>query len=130
MKYPAKIYAKALAELALKEEETRPQAGKEREIVHNFLNLLKKNNDFSGAKKIIELAQKIYFKKTGKKKIVLEVARKLNKDNKKLLWALAKKDDLIEERINPDLIAGVKIIVNEEKQFDQSVLNKLKKIFQ
>lgn len=124
MKYPAKIYAKALVELALKKGE------KEKEIVINFLNLLKKNNDLQGASKIIELCQKFYFKKTGKKKIVLEVARKLNKDNREMLNDLAEDSDLIEEKINPDLIAGIKIIVNEEKQFDQSVLNKLKKIFQ
>lgn len=124
MKYPAKIYAKALVELALKGR------GKEQEIVSGFLNLLKKNNDLQGAKKIGELAQNLYLKKTGKRKIVLEVARKLNKDNRKALGAFAKEGDLVEEKINPDLIAGIKIIINGEKQFDQSVLNKLKKIFQ
>ena len=36
---------------------------------------------------------------------------------------------VVKEKINPELIAGVKIIINNSKQFDASMKSKLQKIF-
>lgn len=112
MKYQAKIYAKALADLL--------SSNKEDEIVDNFLKLLEKNRDMSKAGKIIELARNIYAKKSGKKIITIETARKIGK---------IIKGDIVEEKITPELIAGVRITINNEKQLDNSISAKLKKIF-
>ena len=63
--------------------------------------------------------------KSGNKKIVLEMARQ----NKVILKSVIKKNDVVEEKINPELIAGIKIIIDNERQLDFSLKNKLDKIF-
>lgn len=125
MKYKSKDYAKALVGLILKET-TLTQ---EKKLSDNFLNLLKKNRDSSKAKEIINLAELLFFKKTGKKKIILEIARKMDSEQKNLFKYLVKKGDIIQEKINKELIAGIKIIVNDEKQIDFSMLKKIQNIF-
>jgi F0F1-type ATP synthase delta subunit len=118
-----KIYAKALAEVIL--------AGKtsEKKITDNFLKLLEKTGQQKKAKEILLLAEDIILKKQGKKKVILESARKISESQKKLFKGFIKEGDKVEEKINPELIAGVKIIVNNEKQIDYSLNKKLQEIF-
>lgn len=125
MKYKPKDYAKALSELILKEV----TASQEKKLLDNFLKLLKKNGDISKIKKIIDLAETLFFKKTGRKKVILETVREINSKQKRLLESLIGKGDIVQERISKDLIAGVKIIVNDEKQIDFSMQKKLENIF-
>lgn len=121
MKIKSKIYAQALAELMI--------GGKDLEkISEKFLKLLDKNGDMRRAKEIVALAEEIFAKKLGKKKIVVETARKILPQQEELVGSVAKPGDAIYKKINPELIAGIKIIVNDE-QLDMSVQNKLRNIF-
>lgn len=119
MKYPIKIYAKALAESLIGKKEDG-----QKKILNNFVALVERNRDESKLKKILEKAQNIYLKKTGKNRISIEFARE-NEKHLKLLKTFIKEGDVLEEKINPDLIAGVKIILNGEKQFDYSLSKKI-----
>lgn len=122
MKYKSKIYAEALVGLM----DSKKAGGSK--IIDNFIELLKKNGDMKKAKEIISLAEAIFLKKTGKRKVTVETARKIGRN----LSALLSKElqaDAIEEKINPEIIAGIKIIVNNEKQLDFSLKGKLEKIF-
>ncbi|KKP31841.1 MAG: hypothetical protein A2312_02120 [Candidatus Staskawiczbacteria bacterium RIFOXYB2_FULL_32_9] len=121
MKYKSRDYANALVEIMLKEKDNA-------KMVAGFLELIKKNKDEKKLKEILKLAEKIYFKKTGNKKIVLESARPQNFKNSELINSLVKKGDVVLEKINKELLAGVKIVVNEERQLDMSLLKKLQEI--
>ncbi len=122
MKYPVKIYSKSLAQALVGKKDKEQE-----KILSNFVFLVKKNRDGSKLKKILEDAQSLYLKKIGRDKIVFEFAR--SKDNYlKILKSIVEEGDVAEEKINPELIAGVKIIVNGEKQFDYSLANKIKNI--
>ena len=77
----------------------------------------------------MELAQDLILAKQGKKKITLETARKMTLQQKKIAEGFAKSGDVIKEKINPELIAGIKIIINNSKQFDGSMKSKLRNIF-
>ncbi len=123
MKYKSKIYAEALAGL-LSDKKKSPDESK---IAKNFLKLLEKNQDMKKAKEIVAMAENLLLKKTGNKKIILETARKV--DAKYFIDSFIKKGDIIEEKLNPELIAGIKIIINNEKQFDNSLSGKLKKLY-
>jgi F0F1-type ATP synthase delta subunit len=122
MKYKPKIYAEALAD-SLSEKKS-PIDGKK--IVNNFLKLLEKNQDMKKAKEIVALAEALLLKKSGNKKVVLETARK--GAVRDFVNTFAKKGDMVEEKINPAIIAGIKIIVNNEKQLDFSLSSKLSKL--
>lgn len=124
-KYKAKDYAKALSDV-LSEKATDLESKKK---AGNFLKLLEKNGDMRKAKEIINLTETIFFNKTGRKKITLESARKLNETQRKELKFLETSGDITEEKINKNLIAGIKIIINGNKQFDASLQKKLQNIF-
>lgn len=121
MKYKSRDYANALTEIMLTEKH-------DAKLISAFLEFVKKNRDEKKLREILKLTEKLYFKKTGQKKIVLEIARKQNFKNSDLINNLIKKGDVVLEKINAELIAGVKIIVNEEKQLDFSMQKLLSEI--
>jgi len=118
-----KLYAKALAEVVLGENVD------DKKIVNNFVKILLKNGLEKKAKEIVNLAEDIILEKRGNKKIVFQTARKISAGQKKVLDSVAKKGDIVNEKISPELIAGVKIIINDNKQFDASMAKKLQEIF-
>ena len=118
-----KLYARALAEI-LSEKNVD-----ENKIIKNFLKLLANTGFESRAKEILNLAEDLLLEKQGKRKIIFETARKVTVGQKKTLDSFIKKGDIIKETINPELIAGIKIIINNTKQFDASMKSKLQKIF-
>lgn len=122
MKYSPQIYAKAFSNIVIK------SSAKRTDLIKNFLNLIKKNNDQHLLKKIYEQTEKIVREKSGKNKIILETARNIENLNK-VIKKIAKKGDIVEEINNPSLLAGIKIIVNDEMQFDGSMSRKIKNLF-
>ncbi len=118
-KYKAKTYAEALANLDVKADEKK--------VVNNFLRLLERNGDMKKAPEIITQTEKLLLKKSGNKKVVLQLARKAA--DKDIKGEFAKKGDIVQEKINPSLIAGIKVIVDGNKQLDLSLLHKLNNIF-
>lgn len=122
-KLKSKMYAKALVSLILDEK----NLGNEKKIIDNFIKLLQKNGDTKRIEEIISLAENLFSKRTGKRKVILEMARKI--DTKNLVKQFLKEGDLLEEKINTELIAGIKIIVNNNQQLDFSLQKKLQEIF-
>lgn len=118
-----KIYARALAEV-ISEGKTD---GKK--IADNFLKFLIKSGQEKRAKEILSLAEDFILLKQGKRKIIFETARKITSDQKKMLHGIAETGDKVQEKIKPELIAGVKIIINDSKQFDSSLLSKLQNMY-
>ncbi|MDO8529889.1 MAG: F0F1 ATP synthase subunit delta [bacterium] len=123
MKNKVKNYVTALAELIL---EAKP--GTQKKITDGFFKLVLKHNYLSKASQIVALAEDIILRKKGNKKIILQTARKIEKPTFAKSFG-AVKGDVIENEINPELIAGVKVIINNEKQLDFSLKNKLDQIF-
>lgn len=122
MKIKPKIYAKALVDLIVENK------NKTTNIVERFLRLLEKNGDIRKAKEILVFAEDLFIKKTGRRKIITETARKITPRQKELLKSVERQGDIVSERINKDLIAGIKIIVNDN-QLDMSMQKKLQNIF-
>jgi len=120
MKYNYKIYAKALVSAL---DEAQDLAQKEK-IIKNFLALIQKNKDTRQLKKIIDFASKIIYKKEGRQKIILETARPQN-NLKNLFQKFFSEKDIIEEKINPNILAGIRIIINDEKELDFSFKKRL-----
>ncbi|MSU60438.1 MAG: hypothetical protein EXS52_00795 [Candidatus Staskawiczbacteria bacterium] len=122
-KYTPKMYAKTLVEL-ISGKQTPIQVKKN---IAGFLAFLAKNGDMKKASQIMFLAENVFYKKTGKRKILLEVARKIEKKN--LLKDFFQEGDVITEKINPQLIAGIKVMINNDRQLDFSLEKKLNNIF-
>ena len=121
-KNKTKLYAKALAEVLSK------KGIDDKKIVNNFVKLLINAGYERKSKEILELAENLLLAKQGKRKITFETARKITPSQQKILESFAKKGDIVKEKINPELIAGIKIIINESKQFDASMQSKLQNL--
>ena len=104
----------------------RPKA-KDEELIDKFFKLLQKKGQLKDARRIIELAEGYYLEKKGNKKITLETARKLS--SKDFLKDFKKEGDIVEEKINSDLVAGIKVIVNKNNQLDFSLQKSLNEVF-
>jgi F0F1-type ATP synthase delta subunit len=124
MKYPASTYAKALAEVIVATKEADNAR-----VIKNFLAMVERNGDSASLGKILEQAGRFAREENGIRKVAFESARPLTKSQKSAVSGLAKKGDVIEERIDPSLIAGVKVIVNDELQLDGSLKGKLDTLF-
>ena len=103
-------------------------AAEEKRVIGNFLKLLAKTGQEKKAKEILSLAEDLLLFKQGKRKIIFQTARKMTASQKKLLRDFIKDGDVVKEKINPELIAGIKIIINDSRQFDSSMQSKLQNI--
>ena len=111
MKYPAAIYAKAFLEI-------KPDLKK-------FLMMVDKNGDFARIDKIVEAIESQSTKERGGHVVELEMARDVDQ---KLVDKLRKKftvKDHIRTKISPNLIAGVRITIDGERELNQSLQRKL-----
>lgn len=117
-----KLYAKALAEIILKGDVD------EKKIASNLMKILVNSGLEEKSKNILSLAEDFILASQGKRKIIFETARQATPSQRKLIDSIAKKGDKVKEKINPDLIAGIKIIINGSKQLDASIQHKLRSI--
>ncbi|MCX6723088.1 MAG: F0F1 ATP synthase subunit delta [Candidatus Staskawiczbacteria bacterium] len=117
-----KLYAKALSEV-ISQGKTH-----DKKVIDNFVKLLVSKNLERKSKEILDLAEDLLLQKHSKRKITFETARKITTSQHKILDSFVKKGDVVKEKINTELIAGIKIIINESKQFDASMQSKLQKI--
>ncbi len=125
MKYQPKYYATALVETLA----NKTSAEHHKAVAKKFLELVAKNGDGNSLRKIISQAEKLIRVKTGERKVEIESARALTPAQKKSLLHFVHAKDTVEEKINPELIAGVKITLDEESQLDFSLRRKLDRLF-
>jgi len=123
VKYKVKDYAKALTEVLSDNKLS------DKKVAEGLIKLLERQNDLNKSKEIIDLTEFLLAKQSKKKSVVFETARKLSENQKKMLLKSTEKGDIVKEKINPELIAGVKIIVDNEKQLDQTLLKKINSLF-
>ena len=121
-----KLYAKVLAEIISKKGGV--SATDEKKIVNNFVKLLLSSGFEKKSKEILDLTEDLLLAKRGKKKVTFETARKITAGQKKMMDNFIDNGDVVKQKINPELIAGIKIIINDSRQFDSSMQSKLNKI--
>lgn len=120
MKYSVNNYVSAFTE-AIKKV---PQG----EAVDGFAKLLKKTGDIRHSKKILDAIHKKLINEKGGKWVNVEVARDsaLKKD---LLRRNFSDKDHVDFSINQELVAGMRITIDGERELNNSMQNKLNKLF-
>lgn len=96
--------------------------------IKNLLELIKANRDQKKLKNILFSVKKITVKKNNGRLLLIESARQNSHASEKIIGSLARPEDIVESKINKDLIAGIKIIINDELLLDGSFSTKIKKI--
>ena len=117
--------AKALADLSLE----KMSSEKEKETANEFVKILLQHKLISKSDKVISLAQDYMLQREGNKIVSIETAREMNASQKKLASGFIEQGDNVSYHINTNLIAGIRITINNEKQLDFSLKRKLDEVF-
>ncbi len=125
MKYSAQSYATAFAELAV----GRLKPEDEQRLSANLVKLAVRNGDSRQLPAILREADRLLRAATGRRKVTIESARPLTRKMESELAKVLRKDDVLETRIDPGLVAGVKLTVDDQSQFDGSFRRKIDKLF-
>lgn len=123
MKYGVHIYARAFAGVIAKQPE------KYDEFLKRFIAILKKNGDAGAMRKILSTARELLIQKSGGRRVVIESARPLSDHDLSKLRGEFLSHDSIETSVNPEILGGVKIMIDGEKIIDATLLRKLKRLF-
>ncbi|MBI2515208.1 F0F1 ATP synthase subunit delta [Candidatus Wolfebacteria bacterium] len=123
MKYRSDFYAKALFAATEKNPEETEN------IIRRFFRLLKKTGDISQSRKILESVEKLAVKKSGDRWVKIEYSRSMDKRMESNINNYFGSGYHVENVINPLLIAGVRITIDDEEELDISLAKKLRKMF-
>jgi F0F1-type ATP synthase delta subunit len=124
MRYSPELYAKSLFEVL---EASKPS--EHDTVFKKFLQTVEKNGDYSRVNAITASFEKLVIKSNGGKMIDIETAREIDKDMKAKLSKMFGANDLIKTSINPRLVAGVRVELDEELELDYSLARKFRKLF-
>ncbi|MDP2668990.1 MAG: F0F1 ATP synthase subunit delta [bacterium] len=124
MRYPAEAYAKAFSE-ALTEHPSKKD-----HIIKSFLGAVSKNGDWPAIEKILNLITQKITHGSGGRVVSAEFARPLSD---KMISEFKKQfpaGDHVEISVKPGLIAGVRVLVDGEKELDMTLAKKINKLLQ
>lgn len=124
MKYTPKQYASVLLD-ALDGKSAKVQ----KEILGNFVKFLDRNRDLARLHAILREVERQFLKNTGQKKVLVESASKLSVHTRNEIEKIAGKSFIFEEKIVPDLLAGLRITLNDELLIDASAKKQISRMF-
>lgn len=124
MKYTPRQYA-----LALRAVLQNKTAAEKRGVIRNFLNLLTRNRDQSKLEMILQETEKAERKERGLYKIELASPTVISPELKKGIKKAFGRKVIFEEKIDPDLLAGLKILIEDDTLIDATAKNQLNKLF-
>ena len=123
MKYPPEAYAEAFAEAL--EEKSAPDS----QLIKRFLSTIDKNGDWPSVKKIFNLIVKKIVKRSGGRSMSAEFAREMPKAQLENFLNKFSKKDFVEVAVKPELVGGVRILIDGEEELDLTMARKLKILF-
>ncbi len=123
MKYKIKQYAEAIAATAEK-------AGAiDKRFVSNLIRILSKNGDSRKLPAILREAENIYIKKQGLEKLEIESATPLDLSTVKAIQESLPRGSHVIQKVNPRLLGGITLLLNDSVFIDASARSRLEKLF-
>lgn len=124
MKHSPKQYAAALLSALDKKS-----VAEKKKTLYQFLSLISRRGDSARLGMVMREIEKQYLKGRDLKKVVLESADFVPVKIKKEVEEILGKSIILEEKINPDLLAGIRILVDEELLIDASAEIQIRRLF-
>ena len=124
MIYKAKNYAELL--LSLTEDKAEAE---QTTIIQKFVRLLKKHNVLHYASPIIREFDRLYRVRHGITKVNIESARELNKQQRVEINKNLPVDSQITTQVKPELLGGIKLIINDSLLIDGTLKHRLDQLF-
>lgn len=125
MKYTIKQYAEALHDAL---EEARDDDAR-KSMIRRFMMALRRNRASMHLERIIAAFEKYYLSKRNVRKIEIRTASELKEEDRKTIADLTGKNAIIDVIIQPDLLAGMTITIDDELMIDASGKRRLERLF-
>ena len=123
MRYSPSQYAKAFITVL----DLVPKS-KEKAACRALTRLAKKNGDGRELDTIVQEAERFLARKKGGQSVVIESARAILPRSRKELLLRFGKNDIVREKISSELVAGIKVTIDGEKELDRSLTGMLQTI--
>lgn len=124
MKYHPRIYARAFLDTI-----ERIDVDKRSTVFKSFFNILKRDKALARLDFILREIEKEELRRKGMKKIYIESSSKLRESLKKEIKNIFGGGCVFVERVKPEILAGVKILFNDEVLIDASARGLIEKMF-
>ena len=124
MTYSVKQYAIAL----LQAFEASPEE-KEKAVVKHFFRLLRKKGDLRRLTRILEELRRVYFKRENIRHVYVESFGGLSDGVKKEIERALGKKVYFEELVQPNILAGIRLIVDDEILIDATGRTQIERLF-
>lgn len=124
MKYTIQQYGAALCVLLYNKSDAE-----RRVILANLFSLLRKNRELQRLGLILQETERRLLKKEKTRKVEVETPSLLSENIKKEIEKVLGQNTLLKERIVPDLLAGMRILVDGEILIDATAKRRLYKLF-
>ena len=111
----AKAFRRALQEGAVKEEE----------LIGNLFRVIQHRGHAAHAKRIVECVSRELVHHHSGRWIIAETARPLTDAQREKVRGAFSKKDYMEEKVRSELVAGIRIVMDGEREFDGSLKRKL-----
>lgn len=125
MRYTHDTYAKALANL-LSSARSREE---QKKLLAIFAKVAIRNGDAGTMVKTLSRTEELLAKRGKGDLVMIESARPLAPKLRRELGDKIPKGSHVEERVNPALIAGVRVTINGERELDASLKARLDRLF-
>lgn len=103
--------------------------GVQSRILRNFVELVYKSRDQNKLGLILKAVAKKLRKSSGLKEVLIESAAPLTGEAKKEIADIFENKAVIKEFIKPELLAGMRIVVDDELLIDASAKRQLERLF-
>lgn len=129
MKHSPSLYARAFALSALaRRSDAKAGPATDATLVKNLIALVRKNGDAKDLPKIAAEAGRLLREKEGIRKFTIESARPLSTTLRDALRGMAGQKDVVHEKVDPSLVAGVRVTVDDDRRFDATLARRLQKM--
>lgn len=124
MRYATGQYAAALAEALTDASATEQPA-----MIWRFMQLLRKNRDTRRMGAIMRWVEKQSLADQGLHKVAVASVEPISAETKKHIAAALEKKPLWEETLDPALLGGIRILIDDELLVDASARRRLDRMF-
>lgn len=124
MRYTSKQYAAAL----LGALEGAP-AGRRTDVMRRFFAVLRRHKSMGRLDAIVREVEKISLQKRGVRKVVVESAAPLSEKTKKEIQERVGKKLQFFEKVEPELLAGIRILIDNDTLIDASGKRQVERMF-
>ena len=124
MRYRIGQYAEALSEACAGKSEPA-----QKKIARRFAALLRRHRMSAKTRLILAAYEKIALQKRGERRVRIEAPAPVSEQFRKELRAVLGSNVHFEESVNPELLAGAKILVDDELLIDASAKKQMERMF-